>query len=120
MIRNLAKLVCLIVGGAAGWFVLLGVAELSKGWLPPVTGVIVMAIVFSALYFPLARPIAEVISDRLTVVAHRGRHIRSGTGLDFIPDAPKPLTCSMCGGPGGPICNDCNQQMARSSRTSLH
>ncbi len=120
MIRNIAKLICLIMGGAAGWFVLVGLAELSKGWLPPVGGLVVMAIVFAALYFPLARPIADVISDRLSVATHRGRHIRSGTGLDSIPDAPKAPTCSICGGPGGPICNDCNREMERSSRTSFH
>ena len=103
MSRHIAKLICFAAAGAAGWYVLVALAELWKGWIPPAGGLGTMVVVYLALYFPLARPIADIIADRFAVLAHRGRHIRSGTGLDSIPDAPKPLSCSICGGPGGPI-----------------
>ncbi len=121
MIRHLAKLVCLIVAGVAGWFILTGFAELFDGWIPPVAAVFCFTLVYSLLYFPLARPIADIISDRLSVMTHRGRHIRTGSGLDEIPTAPKPVYCSICGGPNGPICPKCNSKMTtgRQSRISL-
>jgi hypothetical protein len=121
MSRNLAKLACLVVGMAAGWAVLVNLNDVFTGWVPPVGGLVVMVVTFVLLYFPLARPIADYVTDRVSVITHRGRHIRSGSGIDHIPDAPKKLTCTLCGGPGGPICPRCNSQMTtgRQSRISL-
>ncbi len=111
MTRHFAKLICLVIGGAAGWYVLIELASIFSGWIPPAAGAAVMTFVFSMFYFPLARPIADIIADRLTVAAHRGRHIRVGSGLDDIPEAEKQPTCSICGDPNGPICPACNEKM---------
>ncbi len=121
MTRHFAKIICLIIAGAASWYVLIGVAEVVKGWIPPVTALAALVIIYALLYFPLARPIADIISDRLSVMTHRGRHIRTGSGLDEIPDAPGPVSCSICGGPGGPICGSCDSKMStgRQSRISM-
>jgi hypothetical protein len=121
MSRHLAKLACLAVGAAAGWAVLVSLNDVFTGWVPPVGGVLVMAITFILLYFPLARPIADYVTDRVSVITHRGKHIRAGSGLDHIPEARKQLTCSLCGGPGGPICPRCSAQMTtgRQSRLSV-
>jgi hypothetical protein len=113
MISNFAKITCLVIGCVAGWVVLENLDDLFRGWIPLAAAVIVAIAVFILLYFPLGRPIAEIISDRLAVLAHRGKHIKSGSGLEDIPDGPKLLTCSICGGPGGPICPRCEAQMQR-------
>lgn len=118
MMRHFAKIACLVAACAAGWVVLVNLADLFKGWIPPVGGILTLVIVFLALYFPLARPIADVIADRLAVAAHRGRHIRSGSGLDNLPTATI-IHCTVCGGPGGPICRSCDEKLSRASRASL-
>jgi hypothetical protein len=111
MVKNIIRFVCFVIGVVAGWVVLKNLDEVFRGWIPLAAGGAVVIIVFAALYFPLGKPIADVINDRLDVLAHRGRHIRSGSGLEDIPDGPKLVTCSICGGPGGPICPRCEAQM---------
>lgn len=110
--RVIAKLLCLAIGAAVGWAIFINLSELFAGWIPPAATVIAFVLVFVLLYFPLVRPVAEVIADRLSVLAHRGRNIRAGSGLDSIPEA-KRIPCSICGGPGGPICNSCNKEMEK-------
>ncbi|MCP4606234.1 MAG: hypothetical protein GY847_37950 [Proteobacteria bacterium] len=119
MSRHFAKLVCLVVGGAAGWAVLINLAELFSGWIPPVAAGAVMALVFMLLYFPLVRPVTDIITDRLYVMTHRGRHIRTGSGLNEIPEPSKQPTCSICGGPDGPICTECDKKMTSSKRSKI-
>ena len=108
--RIITKLMCLAIGGAAGWAVFTNMGELFTSWVPPVAAVVAFGLVSALLYFPLARPVAEIIVDKLSVLMHRGSNIRAGTGLDSIPEKA-PVNCSICGGPGGPICPICNKEM---------
>ena len=111
MIRHLAKLICLVIGGMAGYGVLVNMAEVFEGRIPTAGGAVTMVVVTALLYFPLGVPIADLVSDRLAVMTHRGRHIRTGTGLDEIPDRPSAPPCSLCGAPKGPICKACEEKM---------
>jgi hypothetical protein len=88
------------------------------------------------LYFPLARPLADMLADALATIKPQSPHVRAGTGLDDVPvfsssppppaprrsssspaprmsiPAPRPaVPCKLCGGPGGPICSECEAQM---------
>lgn len=119
MIHRLAALLCLAVGGIAGYSVYINLAEIFARWTPEIGGGITFLVVFLLVYFPLGRPLAELLSDKLAVMTHRGRHIRSGSGLDQIPDASLAPPCSLCGAPGGPICSACNQKMSRDRRSQL-
>jgi hypothetical protein len=116
IMKSIARIICLGVAGAAGWTVFINLKEIFAGWVPLVSGIVVFLMVYSLLYYPLARHIAEAISDRMTVAVHRGRHIKSGSGLDSIPDAPRSISCTVCGGPGGPICDSCDQKMSSPPR----
>ncbi|MDJ0763264.1 MAG: hypothetical protein QNJ97_09775 [Myxococcota bacterium] len=116
MFRLLAKLICLGVAGAASWMVFTNLTEIFQGWIPLIGGSVVLLCIFPLLYFPLARPIADIIADRVAVLFHRGRHIRTGSGLDDIPEAPPQPSCSICGEPGGPICATCTAKMERSQK----
>jgi len=111
MILLFARVGCLIVGLGAGWAVLHNLQMLFEGWIPYAVAFVVSAIVFSVIYFPLARHIADFFSDRLSVMVHRGRHIKSGSGVDEIPSVPKQVRCTICGGPGGPICFSCSNEI---------
>ncbi len=116
MHRHLAKMVCLLVGGFAGWFVLKELCSIGLGGVtPPIFAGSTMLVIFLILYFPLARPMADIIEDRLEVTKHRGRHIKAGSGLDEIPEArptvPVINSCQFCGGPDGPICEKCDQEI---------
>jgi hypothetical protein len=113
MLRHLIRIGCLFAGGVSGWFVYRNLSSLFDGWAPIAVSAIVFFIVFSLLYFPLFRHLADAADDRLSVVFHRGRHIRSGSGLSEVPEAPKSIICTVCGGPGGPICPLCDQQLTR-------
>jgi hypothetical protein len=119
----IARTICLLIAGLAGWHVYREIPALKIDivWLPYAVGAGVLAIVYTLLYLPLARPIADLIQDKLNVATHRGRHIRAGSGLDSIP-ATRPsveVLCNICGGPGGPICRECEEDMSRSSRYSV-
>lgn len=118
MARHIAKLICLAVAGIAGWKVLVGLAELYNGWVPPAFGVGTMVVVAVVLYFPLARPVSDMLSNQMTSIVPPSRHVRAGTGLDEIPTfspsrPPPPSNCNLCGGPGGPICEACDAEMKR-------
>ena len=116
MLRHLLKVGCLGVGIAGGWIVYSNLVLLFDGWVPLAATAGIVAVVFCLLYFPLARPIADAADDRLSVILHRGRHIRTGSGIEEIPDAPAPQPCKLCGGPGGPICEVCDREMTLSSK----
>ena len=111
MIRFLAKLLSLAAGGIAGYGVYINMAEVFESWTPETAGAITGVVVAVLLYFPLLRPLGDLISDRLAVMAHRGRHIRTGSGLDEIPEARPDPPCSLCGAPAGPICPACDEKM---------
>ena len=113
MARYIARLICILIGCLAGWEVYINLQELFKGFVPLIAGLVVAFIVYLVLYFPLGRHIADYFTDRFSVALHRGRHIRAGTGIDSIPDAPPPPNCSICGAPDGPICKECNEKMSR-------
>ncbi len=112
MLRLLIKIGCLIAGGAAGWFVYSNLVTLLDGWVPLVSTVIVFFFVFALLYYPLFRHLADAADDRLSVMFHRGRHIRSGSGLSDVPAPPQPIICTVCGGPGGPLCEACEERLS--------
>lgn len=111
MLRWFIKIGCLAAGGASGWFVYSNLTSLFDGWVPFVGAGIVLLIVFSLLYYPLFRHLAEAADDRLSVMFHRGRHIRSGSGLSDVPEPPQAIICTVCGGPGGPICSECDERL---------
>ena len=115
LVRFIARILSLLIGGAAGWIVYTNLTSIFEDWIPMAAGGGVAVAVFSILYFPLFKPIADVISDRMSVAVHRGRHIRTGTGMDELPDAPPVQRCSLCGAPDGPICRSCQEEMNRSS-----
>lgn len=119
MARLLAKLVSLAAGGVAGWQVWINLAEIIEHrYLPLAIGGGTALVVLFLIYFLLARPIADVISDRMSALHSRVKSTRAGTGLDEVPmrtraRAPKGIdTCRICGGPGGPICAKCRSETA--------
>jgi hypothetical protein len=118
MSRHLAKLICLAVGAVAGWQVWINLEDvLDDRRIPLAVGGGTLIVVFLLLYFLLGRPVADVIADRLSAVRARVKSTRAGTGLDEVPERPRastphPLdTCSICGGPGGPVCSKCHSQL---------
>jgi hypothetical protein len=119
MARHLAKLICLAAAGVAGWQVWLNLDEIVEGGhLPIAIGAGAGIVVWFLLYFLLARPIADVIADRMSALHSRVRSTRAGTGLDEVPDLPRspaarqPDTCRICGGPGGPVCSHCQAEIS--------
>jgi hypothetical protein len=119
MIKRLFQLACLAIGGVAAWIVAMELGQFFEWQVSYGVAVATLLIVFSALYFPLASPIGDLLSDRATVIMHRGKSIRAGSGLDSIPQAQRQVTCSMCGAPNGPICKACEEEMQRNSRLSM-
>ncbi len=120
MLRQLAKLICLLIASATTWIVFSDLEEVFRGLVVPLAvATVAFILVFVRLYFLLARHIADSISDKLSVAVRRGVNIRSGSGIDFIPEAKKRVNCSMCGAPDGPICRECEEQMQRSSKFSV-
>ena len=109
----MAKFLCIVVAGSAGWTVLVNLAEIHEGWIPPSAGATTMLIVLLLLYFPLARPVADAISDKLSTATHRGKHIRTGSGISDLPQSiiPRAPKCNICGSPNGPICPTCDEKM---------
>ena len=116
ILRLSAQLFCLSVGAGAGYFVFLNMKGVFDGGTSWASAAGAFFLVFLILYFPLFRPIADAISDRLSVAVHRGRHIRSGSGLDELPERPSAVRCSICGEDGGPICPSCAAEMERGGR----
>lgn len=120
MSRLLAKLICLAAGGTAGWQVWINLADvIDHRYVPLAIGGGTALVVLLLLYFLVARPIADLISDRMSALHSRVKSTRAGVGLDQVPDrprasAPRPLdTCRICGEPGGPVCSRCQAEMSR-------
>jgi len=116
---HVAKVICLAVGALAGWNVHLQVSDVFSDprWLSWAIGAGVLLVVFALLYFPLVRPLAEVVGDRLDAARLRVRATRTGTGLDEVPvqrvddTHTRLVICSHCGGPGGPVCDRCHARL---------
>lgn len=118
MLRLAAKSACLLAGGAAGYFVYRNMFVVFEGYAPWIAAISVGIVVFVLFYFPLLRPVADAISDRLSVAVHRGRHIRSGSGLEELPTrSSMALRCTICGEANGPICASCQADLDRGRRS---
>ena len=122
MVRLIAKLICFAIGCLAGWAVQSNLSELLDNWVPFAGAGLTAAAVFIMLYFPLLRPIADMISERLMVMKQSTRHLRSGTGIGDIPtledptdETPSPQqVCAICGSPAdSPVCESCQRKMSR-------
>ena len=87
MSRHVAKLLCAGIGGFAAWQVYLQMVDVFADvrWLPASSAGAVVLVVFVLLYFPLARPVSDIIGDRLAALKARVKSTRSGTGLDEVP-----------------------------------
>jgi len=109
-VRLLAKIVSLAAGGASGWWVYTELGELFDWRVSLIGGGGISILVFVLAYFPLLRPIADAITDRLARLSVISKHVKTGRGLEDIPVAPR-VNCSICGGPNGPICKSCDTQM---------
>lgn len=111
--RTIAHLICLAVGAAAGWGVYGSVSEVFGISIGAGAGTVVAIVVYPLLYLPLARHLADAVGDRLSVMVHRGKNIRAGTGLDHVPVSmpPRAVPCALCGSAGGPICPTCETEM---------
>ena len=117
MLRFAAKIACALAGVGSGIFVYRTMGGVFEGWVPRVAAGIVALVVFVILYFPLARPIVDAISDKLSTAVHRGRHIRSGSGLEELQTRPSSvLRCTICGEGEGPICEKCQAELDRRRR----
>ena len=79
--------ICLALGIGAGIAVGRNVAEVFSDprWLFLAAGVGVGAVVFAVLYFPLFRPIADIVHDRLPASNKSLRVTRTGSGFGDIP-----------------------------------
>ena len=120
MARLIAKLASLAAGGVAGWQVWINLAEIiEQRNLPLAISGGTALVVLLLVYFLLARPIADLASDRISALRSRVRSTRAGTGLDDVPNrtrasSPRPLdSCRICGGPGGPVCRKCREEASR-------
>lgn len=111
----------LAIGAAAGFAGGREAAEVftEARWVPWAVGGGIAIVVFTALYVPLLRPIADILNDRLSATHQRFRATRAGTGLDEVPvrfssAAAKPAErCRFCGEPGKPICDACAAQFGK-------
>lgn len=119
MLRHLAKLICLAAAAAGGYVVHGELAEVFGEWVPAAGGAITGVVIWPLTYFPLLRPLADLIHDRASALNQRVRATRAGTGLDEVPErlpddftAPRITRCGICGGPGGPVCGACHERMA--------
>lgn len=116
MLKLSAALVCLFLGIAAGFFVQKHMYGVFDGVVIWVSAAVVSLFVFIIFYYPLFRPIADIISDRLSVAVHRGQHIRAGSGVDDLSERPSSIRCTICGDDFGPVCPKCLTDMSRSTR----
>lgn len=107
MLRLSARIVCFGAALGAGFYVYSTMKGMFDGYILWGASGGVFIAVFALLYFPLFLPVSEMISDRLVVAAHRGRHIRSGSGVDELPEGRVPIRCAICGNDQGPVCPAC-------------
>jgi hypothetical protein len=89
--RFVAMGICLALGIVAGIAVGREIAVVfpEPRWLFLAVGAGVGVIVFAVLYFPLFRPIADIVNDRFAALNQNARTTRTGTGLDEIPHQRK-------------------------------
>lgn len=120
MARHLAKIVCFGLGAVAGWQVWLQFRDVfpDPAWLKWAAGGLVLLIVFPAFYFPLFRPVFDLIGDRFSATNQRFRSNRMGVGLDEVPldredTATRVVVCAYCGTPGIAICEACREKIRR-------
>ena len=123
MYRFLALLISAGVGGVAGWQVYVNLDEIIKKWLVTIgftAGTFLL--VTLVLYLPLMRHLADWFEERLSTLNSRMTARKTGVGLDEIPQnnyrrrtvtTSTRAVCSMCGGPGGPVCDKCAERMSR-------
>jgi hypothetical protein len=85
--RFVAMGICLALGIGAAITVGKEIADVfpDPRWLPFAAGGGVGAVVFAALFFPLLRPIADMVRDRVSTSNRQGHSTRTGTGLDDVP-----------------------------------
>ncbi len=120
MIRHLAKLLAIVAGAFAGWQVRVQVSDVFPDpvWLSWSIGAGVLLLVYVVLYFPLLRPIFDLIEDRVSATGQRFKSTRTGVGLDEVPHRMDEDTmtrikvCGYCGGPGGPVCERCHEKLS--------
>ena len=123
MYRGIAFLVSLATGGLAAWKVYINLNGIVPKWLGTIgISAGVLLVVTLALYLPLLRHIADMIEDQFSTLKVRVTSRKTGVDLDAIPRTSmsprRPTTssnkalCSICGGPGGPICDRCHDKMS--------
>jgi len=124
MYRFIAFLIALTVAGLAAWrvFVNLDIIHVELATNIGITAGTVVAISL-ILYLPLLRHIADAIQDRFSTIHARFTATKGGgLGFDEIPQHTAPvrrtsgavkINCSICGGPGGPVCEKCHSRMSR-------
>jgi hypothetical protein len=119
--RLVTLILSLAAAGFAGWTVFGELGEVFGGRFPLIGGIAAGAVVLPLLYFPLLRPLGDLLQDRLGALHNRLRHDRAGTGLGDVPDrpvreptAPRIARCGLCGGPGGPVCAACHDKLSKS------
>ncbi|MBN2343844.1 MAG: hypothetical protein JXX29_13460 [Deltaproteobacteria bacterium] len=123
MYRFIALLVSAGVGGIAAWQVYINLDTIVKKWLITLgfsAGTFLL--VTLVLYLPLFRHIADLIEEQFSTLNARFTARKTGLGLDEVPQqnyrrhttsSSHRALCSMCGGPGGPICEKCADRMSK-------
>ncbi|MBN2529237.1 MAG: hypothetical protein JXR76_22800 [Deltaproteobacteria bacterium] len=124
MYRIIALLISAGVGGLAGWQVYINLDQIVERWLVTLgfAGGTLLVVTL-LLYLPLFRHIADMIEDRFSTINSRFTARKTGVGLDEVPQytyrqrrsntAANPAICSICGGPGGPVCEKCATRMSK-------
>lgn len=123
MYRLFAFLISATVGGLAGWQVYINLDTIIKKW-PTTLGFTAgtFLAVTLLLYLPLMRHIADLVEEQLSTLNARFTSRKTGVGMEEIPQqnysrrkttASNQAICSICGGPGGPVCEKCTTRMSR-------
>ena len=120
----MALLVSFAVAGAATSQVYIHLDDIIPRWLITLgisAGVFITVTLL--LYMPLLRHIADLIEESLSTMKARITSRKTGVGLDVIPKTRHTMRhsttssnrslCSICGGPGGPVCDKCHEKMSK-------
>ncbi|MBN2802403.1 MAG: hypothetical protein JXR91_04870 [Deltaproteobacteria bacterium] len=123
MYRFIAFLISLLAGLFSGYYVYINLNEILDKWLYTIGfSVSVSIIVTLILYFPLLRHIGDMVEERFSTIGVSMTSRKTGVNLNEIPKASRArrhtttsnkILCGMCGGPGGPICENCREKMTR-------
>ena len=108
----------------AGWQVYINLDEIIKKWLITLGfSAATILVVTLLLYLPLMRHLADWLEERFSTLNSRLTAHKTGVGLDEIPQhtlrrqrqttSSNRTICSMCGGPGGPVCEKCTERLSR-------